>query len=116
MLCTGGGVPAEEMAKRKISKSRRRQRLQALLRRSGWAGYAVALVVGIRIGLLLALPRQQKLRAIQAARRASPSLAPLPAPPIVAARPSGRAALPPPLAAATAPPPPGLPAPAPAPR
>ena len=36
------GARPRKTPRRKTSGSRRRQRLQALLRRSGWAGYAVA--------------------------------------------------------------------------
>ena len=93
------GARPRKTPRRKTSGSRRRQRLQALLRRSGWAGYAVILVVGIGIGLLLALPLQQHLQPRQAPRPALSGVVPPPSP--AAPKPVARAATaPPPVAPA----------------
>jgi polysaccharide deacetylase 2 family uncharacterized protein YibQ len=112
----------KKTSRRKTGGARRRQRLQALVRRSGWAGYAVALVIGIGIALLLALPLQQHLQPRTAPRPALSGVVPPPAPP--PAKPAIKAAAAPPPAApaeqaslppastapAPAPPPPTLPA------
>src|SRR6185503_293866 len=76
-VATVGRQP-KKTSRRRTGGSRRRQRVQALLRRSGWAGYAVVLVIGIGIGLLLALPLQQHLRPRPAPR---PALSSVVAPP-----------------------------------
>jgi polysaccharide deacetylase 2 family uncharacterized protein YibQ len=56
-------------------------------------------VIGIGIGLLLALPLQQRLHAPRGARPAPVSLAPVPSPPVAAAKPPVQAAASPPPAA-----------------
>jgi uncharacterized protein len=89
----------KKKSRRRTDGARRRQRLKALLRRSGWAGYAVALVIGIGIGLLLALPLQQRLQPRLAPRPALSGVVPPPSPP--APKPVAKAAAaPPPVAPA----------------